>query len=1284
MTGAIENRGTINAGEVHFAGRLVTNLGSIVSPEGLVTMSSGDEVLIGEFGGHLFVSANGATEGGVQQQGEINAAGGKVLVGAGDMFSIAIGPGSTTQAKEIDIRGSEGSIVTVSGTLDVSDTAPGRMGGSVTITGDGVAVLGASIDASGDAGGGQVHIGGGVQGQDSSIAHASRVNVDADSTINADAITAGNGGEVVLWSDDATLFSGSISARGGQQSGDGGFVEVSSTGWLGFFGHVTTGAPNGNDGLLLLDPININIISGDAGDGSDDALLDDNQLPAGDAAGLDVQISDGTIEALDDTDILIAATGNIAIANLADGELSLPVTSGNTFTFNAGDTFAMAGQNAITTAGGNLSISGVNGIQIPGINTAGGDLTLQSNGMIRITRDIANAGLLTINALGGDRRVELAGATFDDLALDADELGLSGSLFSSTALDLSGLMMLESINPTGNITLAAVDGSDTFDITIDPSTTITGPGGMRFVARTLSLFDITGLSRLQVTTTDGLTLNGDIEMDNAESGLGGLVDLSDAGTITLASDVLIDTDMASEDAPAGEIILDGATIQATTSGVQSLTLDASSFDDEENDAQIVLGDFSATDRIGNLILSGGEVVLMGEIFTSDGLDLSDMSSINVAGDARIDTNGGNLTLGDLGLDGSGSLVIDLDTDMGDSGFLVTDAEIGAETPLESLTIFATQVRLPGVTTTGDQLYRGDDIFIEEDIVSQGGTISFDGETSIRNDVEIESIGGTISFMELLKGQNALITVTETGSTVFMKSVFLPSLTARGDVQFNGSNQNIIITNDIVLGEDVTRDRIDLASGTKLIQSNTGDVFFNGPVNGPANLTVVAGAGSTGSDIPVIRFASNVGAAQSLSSLTLGMGRTDTPQVASIVAANFDDDGEPLADQSFTFRTTGNLTMGQNEKLTALGSLLIESLSGVVTLSDLTSAGNMRVNAPRIDVRTRAASDIFEVDASQDPEELLDATGRTDTGVDFVTGGSIIIDSPDIRLLGSGFAQPVIAEPLGEVKIDGFQTRASNELSLEQLYFNRRTGTSGGAVSNETTVLDARATGSVTVPIAQGLPPETTQFTEAYADAEDLFSPNPNSGELPEGDQGGVLLRSTTARERQFASEGVIWHIDTAESVKPGADDFRIASGRLNQDAVRDFRSSWNELAEALGVEPDDRDEMLSRVRSLLGVAVDQYKRSSGERFVDPQHFALFADLRSANKDAWIALGYVASIIEAGDKLGMTPRETVRFRNGVLNAIKPDGLDRVDLARLVEFAGQSDARHTKIEAPEGQR
>ncbi len=1284
LTGMVENRGLIRAGEVHLAGRRVTNLGAIVSPDGLVTMSVGDRVLVGDHDGHVFVSASASgAQGSVEQRGTIDAAGGRVVVGAGDMFSIAIGPGSVTRAKEVDVRGGAGSIVTVSGRIDVSDTAPGRRGGDVVITGEGVAVLGASIDASGAAGGGQIHIGGGFQGRDPSIAHASRVNVNRESTLRADATQTGDGGEIVLWSDDATLFTGRASARGGEVAGDGGLVEVSSSGWLGFFGHVATGAPNGKDGLLLLDPVNISIVSGAAGSGADDALLDDNQLPASDAMGMDVQISDGTIEALDDTDILIAATGNIAIGNLSDGALALPVSEGNTFTFNAGGVFVMSGVSRITTEGGNVTIRGVDGIQFPAIDTAGGDLLLEAADEIRITRSMSNIGALTINSSGSNRDVTLSGVDADAFSIDAENLILNGGLFARSAMDLTNLASIQS--PVADViyTIGAVDGENAFAIDIDPSASIVGPGGIRFVASTITLPAIDALSALEVTATEELILTGDILLDNDPNGLGGRLDLSDVALVTLASDVRIDTDRLVHDAPGGDVLLGGTTIRAMDAGVQSLVINTEP-DTADDSGLIELGDIGGDRLLGGLTLVGGVLRLTGTVEVQNTLDLFRVEGIEIASDdVRILTNGANLNVRLAQINGGGSLAIDLADGMGNAGLLDLRGAIGAATPLASLSINAGVYTLPEVTTTGDQLYTGERVFLPDLLVSDGGEIDFGSRVSVETDATVESIGGMVRFRDLIGGAGQLTIDTETGFASFERSLILDSLTVNGTARFDGGTQNIETSGDLVLGETLGRDRVEMLAGTKSFRSTGGDVVFNGPLNGPANVTIAAGPASAGSDIPVIRFASNVGGAQSLASLTLGDGQSVVPQVASVVFAEFDGDGEPAAGRSFTIRTTGNLSMGQNEKLTALGSLLMESINGIVTIGDVASVGAMRINAPRIDVLTRTPGTIFEVDATQEPEALLDPAGRTDNGTDIVSGVSVTFDSADIRVVGSG-TQPEIAEPTGEANIRGIQTRASNGLTLEQAYFNRRVGSGGGAVSDETTVLDIRATGSTTVALAENLPNTGAEDADAFVTAESIFEPNPDSGELAQGDQGGILLRRTTPLERKWARDGVIWYVDLAESPMPGSGDFRIAAARLNPEGVVAFRRAWSELAQAVGVDDTNREEVLARVRSVLGVAVAQYKRASGERFVDPQHFALYSDLRTANADAWRALQLVSAIAEGSGSLGLTQTEAVRFRKGLVESIRPDGLDSVDLARLIEYAGQSDRAGGSVEAPAGQR
>src|SRR5207302_4563489 len=128
---------------------------------------------------------------------------------------------------EIVLDGGSAGVVSNTGTLTASGADAGTTGGTVKVLGDKVGLFnGTRIDASGDAGGGTVLIGGNFHGAGPEQ-NASQTIVAQDATINADAVTTGNGGNVAVWSNDGTQFFGSVSARGGAQRGDGGFVEVS-------------------------------------------------------------------------------------------------------------------------------------------------------------------------------------------------------------------------------------------------------------------------------------------------------------------------------------------------------------------------------------------------------------------------------------------------------------------------------------------------------------------------------------------------------------------------------------------------------------------------------------------------------------------------------------------------------------------------------------------------------------------------------------------------------------------------------------------------------------------------------------------------------------------------------------------------------------------------------------------------------------------------------------------------------------------------------------------------
>ncbi|HRQ89932.1 MAG TPA: hypothetical protein PLA50_14130, partial [Bacteroidia bacterium] len=126
----------------------------------------------------------------------------------------------------------------------------------------------AAIDASGATGGGSINIGGGFQGRDVTIRNAESLVIDDGATIRADALTSGNGGQVILWSGGDTTFRGSISAQALGNGGNGGFVEVSGKEGLLYDGTVSTLAANGRSGTLLLDPSDFSIVVSGAGPNS--------------------------------------------------------------------------------------------------------------------------------------------------------------------------------------------------------------------------------------------------------------------------------------------------------------------------------------------------------------------------------------------------------------------------------------------------------------------------------------------------------------------------------------------------------------------------------------------------------------------------------------------------------------------------------------------------------------------------------------------------------------------------------------------------------------------------------------------------------------------------------------------------------------------------------------------------------------------------------------------------------------------------------------------------------
>ncbi|MDH1271218.1 filamentous hemagglutinin N-terminal domain-containing protein [Rhizobium pusense] len=193
---------------------------------------------------------------GVIEANTISSKGGQIVLGA-----------ATSGAKA---SGTPKQVVRVSGKVSASGKTASEKGGSVKITGEAALLSGATLDASGGAGGGKILVGGDYKGgerianapvayEDDLIPTTDYVYLDKGTTLNASATATGNGGKVILWGNQTNLFTGSVLNTGGVHGGTGGFVEVSSPKNLTFAGTVDTGI----GGQLLLDPHNLIIGTSD-------------------------------------------------------------------------------------------------------------------------------------------------------------------------------------------------------------------------------------------------------------------------------------------------------------------------------------------------------------------------------------------------------------------------------------------------------------------------------------------------------------------------------------------------------------------------------------------------------------------------------------------------------------------------------------------------------------------------------------------------------------------------------------------------------------------------------------------------------------------------------------------------------------------------------------------------------------------------------------------------------------------------------------------------------------
>ncbi len=337
LAGQVVNEGSLQGRAIHLVGNAVANRGSIVSDAGVVTMVAGGEVYLKEQGSRITVKVDGReitdqprpASGGakpnisgdpaVENTGSVRARRGRIVLGAGDMYSLAV-------------RNS-GSLHADGGTINVTAT-----GGAVV--NDGRIAAGSTAQASGEViVQGPAVVNGGEISADASdgAARAGRVAVTSDThtyLLDGSRISAAGkqtpaaGGEVLVHSYHGTTSVAPravIDASGGT-TGAGGSVEVSGQA-LALHGFIDLrGGDSASAGQLLIDPLDL--IIGDTG--SQDAMLADRQIDFAEPDTASVAtVSDEALEAITGS-ITLQATRDLVVNQTVD------LTKNNDVTLEAG------------------------------------------------------------------------------------------------------------------------------------------------------------------------------------------------------------------------------------------------------------------------------------------------------------------------------------------------------------------------------------------------------------------------------------------------------------------------------------------------------------------------------------------------------------------------------------------------------------------------------------------------------------------------------------------------------------------------------------------------------------------------------------------------------------------------------------------------------------------------------------------------------------------------------------------------------------------------------------
>ncbi|MBI3268847.1 MAG: filamentous hemagglutinin N-terminal domain-containing protein [Planctomycetes bacterium] len=717
--------------------------------------------------------------------------------------------------------------------------------------------------------------------------------------------------------------------------------------------------------------------------GANDITLGDN---AGDTTNFGtVEVAGRNVTFTEDSAVTFAGVNTATGTLTATGFGAITDAAGTTFavgaaaTFTAGDGAAVffditlgddvadvTNFGSLTVAGLNVTVNEDSGTVFAGVNTATGNLVMNSAGAITdaAATTFAVTGQATFNAAGFD-------ITLGDNGADTTNFGsLNVTGANVTVTEDSGTIFTGVNTATGNLTMTsngaitdvaattfAVGGRATFnaganDVTLgDDGADLTNFGSLNFTGGTVTITEDSAMVLTGVNTAAALSLTaaGTITDDP-----GVTLNVAGQATFNAAGFDVVLGDQAGDTVNFGSLTITGANVSVSEdsalvfAGVNTATgnLTASAngtitdnaattfavggqatFNAGAND--ITLGDDAGdTTNFGSLNVTGVNVTITedsgtsltgvntvtGALVLTSGGAMTDVpgTTINVTGQATLNAGANDITLGDDPNDVTnfGSLTV--------TGVNVTISE-------DSATIFT------GVNTATGNLSMTSNGSITD---AANTTFAVTGQATFNagaNDITLGDNGGDVTNFGSLTVTGANVTVTEDSGTILTGASAVSGnlvLTANGSITDNAATTINVAgqatfnagANDITLGDsagDVTNFGSLNVTGVNVTITEDSATIFTGVNTATGNL--VLNASGTITDAAATTFAVTGQATFNAAGFDITLG-DDAGDVTNFGSLNVTGATVTVTEDSGTIFTgvntaTGNLTLTSNGTIT---------------------------------------------------------------------------------------------------------------------------------------------------------------------------------------------------------------------------------------------------------------------------------------------------------------------------------------------------------------------------------